>query len=88
MCGIWSWSGWCAGLGVVGVRDLELEWVVCGIWSGWCAGLGVGVGGVRDLELEWVVCGIWSWSGWCAGLLGDLRGWVVCAGLGLDGVWD
>ena len=65
MCGIWSW-------------------LVCGIRSGWCAGFGVA--GVRDLE--WLVCGIWSWSGWCEGLLGDLRGWVVCAGLGLDGVWD
>ena len=45
-----SGIGLCAGLGVVGVRDLVLEWMVCGIWSGWCAGYGVGVGGVRDLE--------------------------------------
>ena len=37
------------------------------------------------------MCGIWSWSGWCEGLFGGVRKWVVCglcAGLGLDGVWD
>ena len=70
VCGIWSWSGWCegllgdvqkwvvcglcVGLGVAGVRDYELEWVVCGIRSSWCAGFGVGVGGVRGCR---VVCG-------------------------------